>query len=50
MQGGDEKCLQGFGRKREGKEHLEDTWVDGKIILKRYLNKRDESVDCIHLA
>jgi hypothetical protein len=29
------KRIPGFGRKREGKSHLEDVGVDGKIILKR---------------
>ena len=29
-----ERCLQGFGGKPEGKDHLEDPDVDGRIILR----------------
>ena len=35
MHGGEERCIQGFsgGNLREG-DHLEDSGVDGRIILK----------------
>ena len=29
-----ERCLPGFGGKPEGRNHLEDLGVDGKIILR----------------
>jgi hypothetical protein len=36
MSGGEEGCIQGFSR--EG-DHLEDLSLDGKMILKWFLNK-----------
>jgi len=32
--GGEERCIQGFGRQTLGKEHLGDPDVDGRIILR----------------
>jgi hypothetical protein len=29
-----ERCVQGFGRRPEGRNHLEDVGVDGRIMLK----------------
>jgi hypothetical protein len=34
----------------KGRDHTEDLSVDGRIILKRILQKRWENVDRIHLA
>jgi len=33
--GGEERCTQDFSVKTEGKGHLEDQAVDGRIILDR---------------
>jgi hypothetical protein len=42
MCGGQERCVQGFGRRnlREG-DHLEEPGVDGRIILRRIFEKLD---------
>jgi len=32
--GGDEKCVQNFGEKIKPENQLEDTDIDGRIILK----------------
>jgi hypothetical protein len=42
MYGGQDRCIQGFGRgdPRE-RDHLEDIDVDGRIILKWTLKKRE---------
>jgi len=32
--GGDERCIQGFGEKLEKKDPLEDSGLDGRIILR----------------
>jgi hypothetical protein len=40
MYGREERCIQGVGRP-EGKNHLEDPDVDGRIILKCMLQKWD---------
>ena len=37
--GGEEICIQGFGGKHEGKRHLKDPGVDGRIILKWIFEK-----------
>jgi hypothetical protein len=29
----DEKCIQDFGRKKKGRDHVDDLGVDGKIVL-----------------
>lgn len=39
-----EKCVQGCYGKSEGTEHLEDLGVEGNIIVKLILNKRDRRV------
>ena len=40
--GGNETWMQGFGGgKRDGKNHLEDTGVDGMIIFKWSCKKQD---------
>jgi len=35
----EERCIQTFGGELEGKSHLEDPDVDGRIILKWILKK-----------
>jgi len=42
--GRQERCIQGFGRETEGRNHLEDLRVDGRIILKWFLEKCDGEV------
>jgi hypothetical protein len=37
--GPDERCIQNFSRKTEGKGHSEDLGVDGRIILEWILEK-----------
>jgi hypothetical protein len=40
--GGEEICIQGFGRGNlRERDHLEDTGVDGRIILRRIFRKWD---------
>jgi len=39
--GGEVRCIQGFGGKNEGKNHLEDPSVDGRIILRWIFRKWD---------
>ena len=34
MYGPEEKCIQGFGREHDGKNHSDDRGIDGRIILK----------------
>jgi hypothetical protein len=34
MYEGEERCIQGFGGKPEGKNHLEEAGIDGRIILR----------------
>jgi hypothetical protein len=35
----EERCTQGFGGEPEGKNHLHDLGIDGRIILKWIFNK-----------
>jgi hypothetical protein len=37
--GRDEKCVKYFGWKSERRDHLEDLFVEGRIILERILGK-----------
>jgi hypothetical protein len=48
---GEERCIQGFngGNSKEG-DHLKDTGVDGRIILKWIIDRWDGDVDWIDLA
>jgi hypothetical protein len=40
--GGQERCLQGFGwGSMRGRDQLEDTDADGKIILRRMFKEED---------
>jgi len=39
MYGGEERCTQGSGGKHEGKRHLKDTGIDGRIILRWIFRK-----------
>jgi hypothetical protein len=39
-----ERCRQGFGEQRRGKETTWKTVVDGRIILKRNFKKWDEEL------
>jgi hypothetical protein len=39
--GGEKRRVQGFGEETEGKNHLEDTGLDGRIILRRLFRKWD---------
>jgi hypothetical protein len=36
---GDDKCIKYFNRKPEGKNHLRDLGIDGRIILKWILEE-----------
>jgi len=41
--GGEERCIQGFGKGNlRERDHLEDTCVDGRIILRWIFRKWDE--------
>ena len=42
--GGQERCIQGFGGRSEGKNHLEDPGVDDRILLKCIFKKWDGEV------
>jgi len=42
--GGEERCIQGFGGKHEGKDHVGDPDVDGRIILRWIFWKWDVEV------
>jgi hypothetical protein len=51
--GGEKRCTQGFRvlmRKPEGKDHLEDQGVDGRIILPWISRWWDGGMDWIDLA
>jgi hypothetical protein len=37
--GGKKRCIQDFGGRREGRGHLGDPGVGGRVILKRILKK-----------
>jgi hypothetical protein len=39
--GRQERCVQGFGRETEGRNHLEDLGIDVRIILKWIFEKCD---------
>jgi len=39
--GGEERCIQGFGGEPEGRDHLEDPSVDGRIMLRWIFRKWD---------
>jgi hypothetical protein len=39
VHGRDEKCIQNFGIKSDGKYHFGDLGVDGKVETKRILKK-----------
>jgi hypothetical protein len=36
---GEKRCIQGSGRKYEGKRHLEDSGIDARIILRWIFRK-----------
>ena len=42
--GGEKRCIQGFGGKHEGKNHMGDRGVDGRIILRWIFRKWDLGV------
>jgi len=42
--GGEERCIQGFGGENCGRNHLVDTGVDGRIILRWILRKWDVGI------
>ena len=48
--GGEEMCIQGLVRKPEGKRHLEDPGLDGRIILKCIFRKFDGGMGWIDLG
>jgi hypothetical protein len=50
MYGSLDSAYKGLAGKPEGKNHLEDAGIDGRIILECILNKREEDVDWICLA
>ena len=39
--GGEWRCIQGFGREKREKDHLEDQLIDGSMILKCIFSKWD---------
>jgi hypothetical protein len=47
---GEERCIQGLWGNLRKRDHLEDSGVDGRIILKRILRKWDGGMKLIDLA
>jgi len=43
--GGEERCIQGLWGNLRKRDHLEDSGIDGRKILKRIFRKWDRGMD-----
>jgi hypothetical protein len=48
--GGEERCIGGWWGNLRKKDHLEDTGVDGRTILRWIFREWDGGIGCIDLA
>jgi hypothetical protein len=48
--GGEERCIQSWWGNLRERDHLEDTGVDGRVILRWLFREWDGGIDCIDLV